>query len=80
MKTPKHITLWDIMYNAINDLELDEPQQLETDKDVVLRLVELAYHYRHECSRLNEKIDEIQFSNKYHEATGVEWWWKNPNI
>lgn len=70
MKIPKHITLWDIMYDAINDLELDEPKQLETDKDVVLRLVELAYHYRFECKRLKERIDELEFSMKIPPCSG----------
>lgn len=80
MKVPNHITLWEHITAAINDLEYDEPKCLETEKDTVLRLIELAYHYRFECNRLEQKIDEIKFNNQSHEPTGVEWWWKNKDL
>lgn len=76
MKIPNHITLWEHITAAINDLEYDEPKHLESDKDAVFRLIELAYHYRLECRRLEEKIDEIEFNNQYHQPTGVEWYHK----
>ena len=64
MKIPKHITLWDMITDAINDLEFNEPKHFETDKDMVSRLIDLAYHYRFECKRLEERIDELEFNMK----------------
>ena len=59
MKSQKHITLWDKITEAINNLEYDEPKQLNTDIEIVDRLVELAYHYRFECNRLKEIYEKI---------------------
>ncbi len=64
MKTRKAITLWDRINNCIEDLEPDEPKELVTDLDVVERLIELAYHYRLECKKLQEQLDEYEWNNK----------------
>lgn len=64
MKISKPITLWDKMMEAINNLEYDEPKELVTDLDVVERLIELAYHYRLECNRLQDVIDDINMDAK----------------
>ena len=61
MKTPKHITLWDKITGAINDLEPDEPKELETDAEIVDRLIELAYHYRLEYNRLKQQLEEYEY-------------------
>jgi len=60
MKISKPITLWDKMMEAINNLEPDEHKELVTDKEVVERLIELAYHYRLECKKLKEELEDIQ--------------------
>ena len=52
------------MMEAINNLEYDEPKELVTDLDVVERLIELAYHYRLECNRLQDVIDDINMDAK----------------
>jgi hypothetical protein len=64
MKTRKSITLWDRINNCIEDLEPDEPKELVTDLDVVERLIELAYHYRLECKKLQEQLDEYEWNDK----------------
>lgn len=64
MKTRKSVTLWDRINNCIEDLEPDEPKELVTDLDVVERLIELAYHYRLECKKLQEQLDEYEWNNK----------------
>jgi hypothetical protein len=64
MKISKPITLWDKMMEAINNLEFDEPKELVIDLDVVERLIELAYHYRLECKKLQEQLDEYEWNNK----------------
>ena len=64
MKISKPITLWDKMMGAINNLEPDEPKELVTDLDVVERLIELAYHYRLECNKLKEQLDEYEWNDK----------------
>lgn len=64
MKVRKPITLWDKMYDAITDLEFDEPKDLETDAEVVDRLIELAHHYRIECNKLEEAIEELIYNKK----------------
>jgi hypothetical protein len=45
--------------------EPDEPKDLVTDLDVVERLIELAYHYRLECKKLQEQLNDYEFENKY---------------
>lgn len=61
MKISKPITLWDKMMEAINNLEPDEPKELETDVQIVDRLIELAYHYRLEYNRLKEQLEDYEY-------------------
>ena len=61
MKIRKPITLWDKIMDAINDLEFDEPKELETDAQIVDRLIELAHHYRLECNKLKEQIEDYEY-------------------
>lgn len=65
MKISKPITLWDKIMEAINNLEYDEPKELVTDLDVVERLIELAYHYRLECNRLQDILDDLDYEHKW---------------
>ena len=58
MKAKFQITLWDKITDAIADLEYDEPQPIETDVQMVDRLIELAYHYRFELNKLKDEIYE----------------------
>ena len=58
MKTKFQITLWDKITDAIADLEYDELQPIETEVQMVDRLIELAYHYRFELNKLKNKIYE----------------------
>ena len=64
MKIRKPITLWDKIMDAINDLEFDEPKELETDAQIVDRLIELAHHYRLECKSLEAQLDDYKYENK----------------
>ena len=65
MKIRKPITLWDKMHDAISDLEYDEPKELISDTDVVDRLIELAHHYRLECNRLQDILDDLDYEHKW---------------
>jgi len=58
MKAKFQITLWDKITDAITDLEYDEPQPIETDVQMVDRLIELAYHYRFELNKLKDEVYE----------------------
>lgn len=60
MKLSKPITLWDKIHQAITDLSEDEivPETM-TDQQVVDRLIELAHHYRLECKKLQDELEEI---------------------
>ena len=58
MKAKFQITLWDKITDAIADLEYDEPQPIETDVQMVDRLIELAYHYRFELNKLKDEMYE----------------------
>ena len=58
MKAKFQITLWDKITDAIADLEYDEPQPIETDVQMVDRLIELAYYYRFELNKLKDEIYE----------------------
>jgi len=64
MKIRKPITLWDKITYAIDDLEFDEPKELETDAQIVDRLIELAHHYRLECKNLEAQLDDFKYYNK----------------
>ena len=61
MKIRKPITLWDKITFAIDDLEFDEPKELHTDAEIVDRLIELAHHYRLECNKLKEQIEDYEY-------------------
>lgn len=58
MKAKFQITLWDKITDAIADLEYDEPQPIETDLQMVDRLIELAYYYRFELNKLKDEMYE----------------------
>ena len=58
MKAKFQITLWDKITDAIADLEYDEPQPIETDVQMVDRLIELAYYYRFELNKLKDEVYE----------------------
>ena len=58
MKAKFQITLWDKITDAIADLEYDEPQPIETDVQMVDRLIELAYYYRFELNKLKDEAYE----------------------
>ena len=58
MKAKFQITLWDKITDAIADLEYDEPQPIETDVQMVDRLIELAYYYRFELNKLKDEMYE----------------------
>ena len=58
MKAKFQITLWDKITDAIADLEYDEPQPIETDVQMVDRLIELAHYYRFELNKLKEEAYE----------------------
>ena len=58
MKTKFQITLWDKITDAIADLEYDEPQPIETDVQMVDRLIELAYYYRFELNKIKDEVYE----------------------
>ena len=58
MKGKFQITLWDKITYAIADLEYDEPQPIETDLQMVDRLIELAYYYRFELNKLKDEMYE----------------------